>query len=67
MGYGYGGYGGYGMMGMGVIQTPSFNYTTTIVQSPPIIVNNPVETVYPPLPRSERQPSGPGNYQNKGR
>lgn len=53
MGYGYYG-GGYGMLGMGVIQTPSFNYTTTIVQSPPIIVNQTVES--PP-----RYPVNPGN------
>ena len=39
--------GGYGMNAMGVIQTPSFNYTTTIVQSPPIIVNQSGETIHP--------------------
>jgi hypothetical protein len=59
-GWNYGG-GGYGMVGMGVIQTPSFNYTTTIVQSPPIIVNQQGETLYPnqnpgynPYPGSRR-------------
>ena len=36
-GMGYGG--GYSMNGMAMIQTPSFNYTTTIIQSPPIIIN----------------------------
>ena len=42
-GMGWGGYpyGAYGAMGYGWgIQAPSFNYNTTIVQSPPIIVNN---------------------------
>ncbi len=66
MGYGYYG-GGYGMYGMGVIQTPSFNYTTTIVQSPPIIVNQTGES----LPRypdrgDRRYPASPG-YPGDGR
>lgn len=39
--YGGMGYGSFnnGMNSMSVIQTPSFNYNTTIVQSPPIIIN----------------------------
>ncbi len=61
-GYGCGGwpvtfggyaYGGYNLMGLGLIQTPSFNYTTTIIQSPPIVMS-PSGTVlsspaYPPI------------------
>ena len=40
----YGGYpyGAYGAMGYGWgIQAPSFNYTTVIQQSPPIVINSP--------------------------
>lgn len=34
-------YGAYGAMGYGwAIPTPSFNYSTVIQQSPPIIINN---------------------------
>lgn len=42
MGFGYGmPWGAYGAMGYGyAIPTPSFNYTTVIQQSPPIIINN---------------------------
>ena len=48
-GFGYGGWGGwggypygaYGAMGYGfMIPTPSFNYSTVIQQSPPVIINN---------------------------
>ena len=61
LGYGYYG-GGYGMYGMGVIQTPSFNYTTTIVQSPPIIVNQNGESLPHYPDRGEgRYPVNPGN------
>ena len=64
MGY-YGG--GYGMYGMGVIQTPSFNYTTTIVQSPPIIVNQNGETLYPAQDRGYRRDPESRCYEGDGR
>ena len=35
------------MNGMAMIQTPSFNYTTTIIQSPPIIINQTGEVLNP--------------------
>jgi len=37
-GYGPGFYGGYGYGYMPFIPAPSFNYNTTIVQSPPVII-----------------------------
>lgn len=61
--YGYGGfgYGGYGYGGFGygggyMIPEPSFNYSTVIQQSPPIIINNEEryerrEVPLPPAPR----------------
>jgi hypothetical protein len=44
---GYGSY-NYGMNSMSVIQTPSFNYNTTIIQSPPIIINQTGDVVAVP-------------------
>ena len=61
-GMGYGG--GYSMNGMAMIQTPSFNYTTTIVQSPPIIINQQGETLYP---RAYDPGTRPGSYGNEER
>jgi hypothetical protein len=66
MGYGlYGG--GYGMVGMGVIQTPSFNYTTTIVQSPPIIVNQQGQALSQPEDRDYSRYSVPSGYNRPDR
>ena len=60
-GMGYGG-GGYAMSGMAMIQTPSFNYTTTIIQSPPIIINQTGEVLVPE-PREYRGDTyQPGRY-----
>jgi hypothetical protein len=56
MGYG----GGYGMYGLSMIQTPSFNYTTTIVQSPPIIINQNGESL-PRYPGRGDRPYAPSS------
>ena len=48
-GLGWGGYpyGAYGAMGYGWgIQAPSFNYTTVVQQSPPIIINSQPPVIY---------------------
>ena len=61
-GYGYGGYGygmPYGMMGYGYIPSPSFNYSTVIQQSPPIIINN-NDPSYP-----QQQPQYQPRYQQQ--
>lgn len=66
MGYGYGmPWGAYGAMGYGyAIPSPSFNYTTVIQQSPPIIINN-NDPNYSQQPAPYQQPAprvNPCNY-----
>jgi hypothetical protein len=69
-GWGSGPVFGYGLgagYGMGVIQTPSFSYTTTIVQSPPIIVNQNREDIPPRPDRGYQRRSDSQEYDNRDR